>query len=616
MSTPPRPTNEAMRLDALRSTRLLDSAAEPFYDMIVKLATKLFDVSTALVTLIDGERQWFKARCGFDDREIARDISFCGHAILDVAPTVVLDATADARFADNPLVTGEPGIRFYAGAPIITKDGFAMGTVCLFSTAPRDNFTEDDESRLSDLAALVAERLDMLRSVLYSDPVSQLPNLPKFIEDAKRFVAAVLEAEAQTESESESESEAGYAVLIDVYPFADISRMIVALGISSVTQSAIITAQRLRAVLPDDVVLYHVGYARYAFLSAGKLADVRQLAQVCLAAFDTVVVVGQSIPVDVIPHAGILKISPASDALWLISRLIAIVEQARLTGVPVLLSDAVIAQQAERAFLIVNSIRNAIASADQFRLVFQPVLCITSGMVTEVEALLRWNHPILGNIPPCEFLPLVESTGFMHSLTFWVIDRALRQLHEWLSFAPTLKVAVNIAAGDLVRDDLTPRVNAALRHWGIEGGRLVVEVTETAVLSSFDRAIKNVAALRSLGVTVAIDDYGAGYSNLAQLQRIPADILKIDQSLVRSIASNERDATIVKASIGFAHDLGYKVVIEGVETREVFDMVSAWGAEYVQGYLIARPTEAHDVLTQICKAQKAVQCIDPVPCGV
>jgi len=602
MSISPRPANETMRLDALRSTRLLDSATEPFYEMVVKMATDIFKVPTAFVSFIDAERQWCKARSGFDASEIARSTSFGAYTILALTPTVVLDATADVRFSVNPLVTGKTAFRFYAGAPVMTKDGFAVGTVCLFDTAPRDSFSESEISQLSDLATLVGERLDMLRSVLYADPVSQLPNLPKFIDDAKRFMATATMPEAAVEVETEL----GYAILIDVYPFADISRMIVALGISSVMQSVMITAGRLRALLPDDVVLYHVGYARYAFLSTAKLPQVQEMAQRCLAAFDTAVVVGQSIPIDVFPHAGIVKLNPASDVLWLMSRLIAIAEQARLTAVPVLLSDAVIAQQAERGFVIVNSIRNAIASTDQFRLVFQPVVCIDSGMVTKVEALLRWKHPVLGNIPPCEFLPLVESTGFMHSITFWVIDEALRHLHQWLPLVPLLKVAVNIAASDLIRDDLTSRVSAALRRWGVEGHSLIVEVTETAVLSSFDRAIKNVAALKSLGVTVAIDDYGAGYSNLAQLQRIPADILKIDQSLVRSIASNARDAKIVKASIGFAHDLGYRVVIEGVETREVFDMVSAWGAEYAQGYLIARPAEAADVMTQILAAQKAI----------
>jgi GAF domain-containing protein len=137
MQIPDIPVDEARRLTALHATRLLGSAPEEAFDRITRMAARLLNAPAALVSLVDQDIQWFKSRCGFEPAQTARDISFCGHAILDAAPMVVPDAGADARFADNPLVTGEPGIRFYAGAPLALPSGARLGTLCLIDRVPR-----------------------------------------------------------------------------------------------------------------------------------------------------------------------------------------------------------------------------------------------------------------------------------------------------------------------------------------------------------------------------------------------------------------------------------------------------------------------------------------------
>lgn len=154
MQVPPCPLNEAYRLEALSSLQLLDTAPDPQFDRLVRLGQKLFGVEICLITLVDSERQWFKARVGLDIPETSRDISFCGHAIIDDDVFVVRNALEDERFHDNPLVTGPPAIRFYAGAPLRLPTGYNIGTLCIISTSPHPQFGRDEEELLRDLASI------------------------------------------------------------------------------------------------------------------------------------------------------------------------------------------------------------------------------------------------------------------------------------------------------------------------------------------------------------------------------------------------------------------------------------------------------------------------------
>ncbi|ENA29640.1 hypothetical protein HMPREF1487_07894 [Pseudomonas sp. HPB0071] len=182
------PPNETERLAALRSSNLLDSPADPAFDHIAEIATELFDVPIAIVSLVDEHRQWFKSIRGLDAQETPRDISFCSHAILDENIMQVRDAQTDPRFKDNPLVTGNPGIRFYAGIPLRTHEGLALGTLCLIDTNPRSELSGAQVRLLSKLRDMLMERIETLRSLSYVDPITQLPNRSRLLEDAESML--------------------------------------------------------------------------------------------------------------------------------------------------------------------------------------------------------------------------------------------------------------------------------------------------------------------------------------------------------------------------------------------------------------------------------------------
>lgn len=191
----PVPFNEEHRLAALRSFAVLDTEAEPEFDAITRLVARHFNVAVALVSLVDRDRQWFKAKAGLDACETSREIAFCAHAIMEPRTMVVLDATKDPRFAGNPLVTGEPGIRFYAGAPLITEAGFKLGTLCLIDMAPRSSFSDDEEQDLREFAALVMTGLQARRDRLRRDQIAEDSENPlSAIEDVVAHLAHEIRA--------------------------------------------------------------------------------------------------------------------------------------------------------------------------------------------------------------------------------------------------------------------------------------------------------------------------------------------------------------------------------------------------------------------------------------
>ena len=601
---PAKTDDQQSRVKALRSTRCLQNASEHFYDAITRLTASLFDVPNAEILLVDDAAHGRASPSAREDDRLVRDQPLCRETLRHPDVTLVADAAQDSRFQNDPHVTGTHALRFYAGIPLLGCDGKAIGLLCAFGPTPRHTVARVEIDRLGQLASVASEHLKGIRSAAYQDAATTLPSLLRMIEDVDHFLQrADIPPTVQT-----------YAVLVDIYALADINHLAIAIGILSISQMAITSAARLKAALPPDIVLYRVGYARYMFFRTGEYRDIADLTQRCLTVFDAPVTVGEAVPIDVTPHIGIVEMGATSDAFALTSELIAISEEARRLRVPMLLGNASFSNKTRRAFEILNSVKFALqADPAQFRLVYQPVVDLRQQAVTKFEALIRWNHPNLGELMPGEFLPLIESTALMPRLTTWVVDAVGKQLARWGNSASHIKIALNIAASDLTRDDLAADLENALRVHGVSVSRLECEVTETALISSFEQGMKNINALKQLGVAVSIDDFGAGYSNLAYLQRVAVDALKIDQSLVRSISENTRDAAIVRTAISLAHELGYKVTIEGVETETILSLVERWGAECAQGYTISRPLEATDALQWIVDAHDGLGSRLPPP---
>jgi len=220
---------------------------------------------------------------------------------------------------------------------------------------------------------------------------------------------------------------------------------------------------------------------------------------------------------------------------------------------------------------------------------YQPKASLEDGRVHSVEALVRWQHPERGLLPPVEFVQFAEHTGLMRPLTLYVLDRALEQCARWRSEGIVLGLAVNLSARDLCDVALPMEVAELLEKWHVEPCLLELEVTESTILADPLRARAVLTRLGELGVRIAIDDFGSGYTSLGYLKRLPIDVLKIDKSFVLGMAGDESDAVIVRSAIDLGHNLGLEVVAEGVESNAIWRNLAGLGCDVAQGFYLARP---------------------------
>jgi diguanylate cyclase (GGDEF)-like protein/PAS domain S-box-containing protein len=239
-----------------------------------------------------------------------------------------------------------------------------------------------------------------------------------------------------------------------------------------------------------------------------------------------------------------------------------------------------------------NDLRQALRDG-QLHLHYQPQVRARDHGVFGVEALARWHHPVLGDIPPLKFIPVAEESGLIEALGTWVLDESCRQLKAWQAEGlPDLRMAINLSAQQLRSPDLVQSVATLLRRHGLQGRDLELEITESVAMENPERAIGQLQGLRNLGIQLAIDDFGTGYSSLAYLKRLPIQVLKLDRTFVRDIETDESDAEISAATLALAHNLGLKVIAEGVETEAQRDFLVRHQCDYLQGYLFSRPLPA------------------------
>jgi diguanylate cyclase (GGDEF)-like protein len=263
-----------------------------------------------------------------------------------------------------------------------------------------------------------------------------------------------------------------------------------------------------------------------------------------------------------------------------------------------------------RRLSLAGALRSAIADGE-IVLFFQPKAELTTGQIIGVEALARWQHPRLGLIGPSEFVPIAEQTGLIGPLTSHVLEEALRQLAEWGEQGEELSVAVNLSARSFLDAQLAVEIPRLLERTGVDAERLELEITESMLMLDPARAKATLERLSGIGLSLSVDDFGTGYSSLANLKRLPVDVIKIDKSFVIDMPHDASDAAIVRSTIDLAHNLGLKVVAEGVESHEAWRRLEELGCDLAQGFHVSRPLPA-DAMTRLL-AERRAQAERPEP---
>jgi len=356
-------------------------------------------------------------------------------------------------------------------------------------------------------------------------------------------------------------------------------------------------ALRLNAVLRDTDTLARLGGDEFAILvpdvkDGRKIAE--KVAQNILACFTKPfphagqeLYLGASMGITVFPEHG-------EEVDTLMSRADVAMYGAKHRDIEYVFYDAASDPHTPERLQLSGELRRAVEN-QEFVLHYQPQIDLNTRCVVGVEALIRWQHPQRGLVEPDDFIPLAERLGLINPITDWVITEALKQCRQWRLEGHALRVAVNMAGRSFQQLDLIDKLQMLICSIGVLPECLEVEITENVLMADIERGAQVLRQLNEAGITITIDDYGTGYSSLAYLKILPLHTLKIDKSFVREMVRDENDAVIVRSTVDLAHNLGYRVVAEGVEDKDTCDLLDILGCDSIQGYYSGRPMDSDHI---------------------
>ncbi|HXT21068.1 MAG TPA: EAL domain-containing protein, partial [Thermoanaerobaculia bacterium] len=434
----------------------------------------------------------------------------------------------------------------------------------------------------------IRERESAIHHLAYHDDLTGLANRNRFRVEVSEAIAAAHRARGRLA-----------VALVDLDRFKDINDT---LGHHVGDRLLMELAGRLeRAASERGLVVARLGGDEFAVLlpalavrqTEQAVAELRELLAAALETEELRVELGASIGIALFPDHG-------ADPASLLRQAEVAMYVAKEKKLGIAFYDASQDRHSVQRLTLMGELRQAI-EADALHLCYQPKIELKSGAPVEAEALVRWRHPRLGEVPPGEFVPLAEQTGAIRPLTRWVLQRALADAAAWHKSGVPIGVAVNLSALDLHDRELPRRLARQLGAAALPASRLVLEVTESSVMADPETARQVLAEVVALGVTASIDDFGTGYSSLAQLRRLPVQELKVDRSFVIEMERSPEVALIVRATIEMAHSLGLRVVAEGVETGSVAARLREMGCDLGQGNWFGEPVEAAELLRRLAR---------------
>ncbi|MCZ8341073.1 MAG: EAL domain-containing protein [Burkholderiaceae bacterium] len=458
------------------------------------------------------------------------------------------------------------------------------------------DYTQRVDSGLHDDIGMLARRVNLLvatsaardKRILesaLSDPLTGLPNRTLLSERIRHWLAMCRRSRAPF----------SVAVLdLDRFKFINDT-----LGHATGDTVLVEVANRLRNAVRESDTVARLGGDEFVLLLAGGEVAAREVAARIVDAMkaplhhrDQLIDIGVSIGISIHPQHG-------ADDLTLLRHADTAMYRAKRRRAGVEIFDGEQQQEVSRSYLsMLGELRTALEGG-QLVLDYQPKLDLTSGLIVGLEGLVRWHHPTRGRVPPGEFIPFAEQTGFMRDITRWVVTEGVQFAGELATRNLQVSVSVNVSAQDIENPAFSGGIADVIRALRLEPGRLTLEITESGLLSETENALRNLQSIAALGVRLSVDDFGTGYATLKQLQKLPVHELKVDRSFVSGMDQNRGNQTIVRSTIELGKQLGLRVTAEGVETVEELRALATMGCHEIQGYYLAKPMPPAEVIAWI-----------------
>jgi diguanylate cyclase (GGDEF)-like protein/PAS domain S-box-containing protein len=525
-----------------------------------------------------------------DGLQVGPKAGSCGAAVYRREAVVVANVMSDPLWTDHWELAVAHGLRSCWSTPILSHHGVVLGTFAMYSTTVRE--PTESETRIVDAATRIAgiaierkQAEDRIHFMANHDALTGLPNRALL---SDRLAQAVVYAQRYDRWVT--------VVFVDLDNFKFVND---SLGHNAGDELLKIVAKRMVDCVRGTDTVVRLGGDEFVILLFGqpKNADMASttLQKIRSAIAEPIQVDGHDLQVTC--SIGLANYpNDGADPETLLANADAAMYRAKEIGrdnfqfyTPELNTKV------HEKFTLQTELRNAILRSE-FVLRYQPQVDLRTGRVFAVEALIRWQHPTLGMIPPIRFIPIAEDTGLIVPIGDWVLHEACRQNKAWQAAGvPPVTVCVNVSARQFKEKSLISRVVSALRDSGLEAQYLELELTESLVMQDVEQAVATMRELQSLGVQLSIDDFGTGYSSLAALKTFPVARLKIDKSFINDLPNDENDKAVASAVISLGQKLNLRVIAEGVETDDQVAFLRQNNCDEMQGYHFSKPVPAVDI---------------------
>ncbi|WP_039058142.1 sensor domain-containing phosphodiesterase [Enterobacter sp. Bisph1] len=575
--------SESTRLAALELLSKEDDSRDAALAEFARLASEVMGVEGCFITTFDDIYQYIKyvKNVPIEHVKIRIEHTMCQYSLQSCQTVISSDTRLDDRFNQQPLVKNG-NIVFYASAPMINKEGTVLGTLCV-SHPETCTPTSRQITNFQRVAALATVYLESCYTHGLIDALTGLPNRPFLQKEMERL--------------TREKASGSYALMIfdclDMHRAYELSRYLGVEALEKMLRSfGSLLRQRLR--LKDETTLYAFTTGRYAVLVETNYA--LTLAKRAEKLPGIKATVTGDIDINLTVHAGYVKFSPAEDSVPEIVRQgISALHEAMREKIRVLQFNPILDHKRNRDFKLLYDLSEAIKAADQLHLVYQPKISLCSGKTEGVEALLRWTHPQLGPVSPAVIVALAEKTTLMSDLTQWVIRSVIAQLKQWKQQGIQLPVSINVTVSDFSHPGFADELENTVLAAGLFTSDIHIECLETEKVLESDTALEELDRLRLHGFTILLDDFGAGYSNISYLRRIPIDVIKLDRSLVSQVTTDTGSRIIARNVIMMLKELHYVVLAEGIEDIETARMLEEYGCDEAQGYLFSHPLAPEEI---------------------
>ncbi|MCG8707770.1 EAL domain-containing protein [Brenneria sp. 4F2] len=577
--------NEEKKLATLEQLKAADKTQDQTLGEFVWLACKTLGVSGGFVTIFDGQFQHIKSaqNTPFPLQSLSITETIYQHDVRTDSAVICPDTRADERFKEHHLVKGG-SIAFYAAAPLKTRDGFVLGSLCIIDNNPLTPSQERIE-RFLLIAGLTGVYLETRNSIGFIDALTGLPNRRQLHSDIEKLSA-------------KSISESYSLIIFDCIDMPQAYELSRYLGLVAVEKMLIDFSSllRLRLNLKTETILYAFATGRYALLVKSRNAD--PLIQKARALPPTQTKITHDIDITLNVYAGYVGFKPATySAAEIFRQAVSALHEAIKQNIQVQKFDNALDSKRNDEFRLLYDLGEAIRSKNQLYLAYQPKVSLSDGRIQGVEALLRWEHPVKGNISPAIVVTLAEKTSLMIAITNWVISKALEQIQLWRKIGITIPISVNVTVSDLSRQGFADRLEEQILAASLTTADLRIECLETEKVLESDIALNELNMLKLRGFKILLDDFGAGYSNINYLRRIPLDVIKLDRSLISLITTDTGSRIIVRNIIVMLKELDYTVLAEGVEDEQTALMLKEFGCDEAQGYFFSKPVSPQQIQT-------------------